>query len=415
MNPRQVRLVAGREIREQVRGRALWVSTGIFVLAIALAIVLPAELKSGRPIFHVALVSPPAAGVASAIEGAGRAVGANIVVVPVSNDAAGRAALVAKGQARADVAVLGGPSPSVVVDQAFASGSTSKKALVVDAVARQVSVARAIDASGLPTAQARALAAPVPLPIGHLRPAPISKGPRAAALASAILFFILVQRYGFGLLMGVIHEKSGRVVEILLTAVRPIELLAGKVAGSGLVVLVQAALFTLVALGSAEAVGSQVLSASGAGTIAVSFVWIVIGFFFYAMLFTAGGSLASKPEDAQSVALPLQLPLFVGYFLAFSALGSGSVNVAVRILAYLPPTAPLDMPVLNAAGGAGPLEVAISMLLCVAGIAVVGWLGARVFSRSILHTGRRLKAREVLGPRSETGAATSLRLLGRRT
>ncbi len=396
MNPRAARLVAGREIREQARGKALWISTAIFVVAIVLVIVLPAELRGGRPTYHVTVASPAPSGAVAAIRAAGPAVGAHVVVTTVADNAAATEALRAKGPGRADIAVLAGASPRVMVDRAAPAASTSTETLLTDDIARQVAVERAIARSGLPPARARALAAPAPLPIGHLRPAPVSTSGRLIGLGTAILFLILVQRYGFGLLMGVIHEKSGRVIEILLSTLRPVELLAGKVAGSGVIVLAQAAVFTVVALVSAETVGSHVLSGSGVGTIVESFVWIVIGFFFYATLFAAAGSLASKPEDAQSVGLPLQLPIFVGYFLAFTALGSGSINSVVRVLAYLPPTAPLDMPVLTAAGGAGPLQVAISMAICVAGTVVVARVGAGIFARSILHTGRRLKVREAL-------------------
>ncbi len=227
-------------------------------------------------------------------------------------------------------------------------------------------------------------------------------------MAGAILFFLLVQRYGFGLLSGVIQEKSGRVVELLLPAVGPVDLLAGKVVGSGLVVLAQAAAFAVTALLSAVAVGSSILRGSGAGSIAVSFAWIAIGFFFYATLYTAAGSLASKPEDAQSVALPLQLPLFLGYLVAFTAIGSGSANGLVEVLAYLPPTAPLDMPVLAATGGASAIDVIVSMAICVAGTVVVARLAATIFARSILHTGSRLKARKVLREVPDASIAVSL-------
>jgi ABC-2 type transport system permease protein len=149
-----------------------------------------------------------------------------------------------------------------------------------------------------------------------------------------------------------------------------------------------------------------VLKQTGVGVLVVAFVWVLLGFFLYAAVFTAAGSLASKSEDAQSVGLPVQIPLFVGYFSAFSALGSGTPSGLVRVLAYIPFTAPMDMPVLAATGGAGPVQVAISMLITLVAIVVTMRLATVIFSRSILRTGRRLKARQILRePRGPVSAA----------
>ena len=395
MNARTVRLVAGREIKVQIRGRALWVSTVVVVVAVIALIVIPAELKSGRTTYRVAVGASTAAG--GAVAAAAAEARVQVAVVPVAGTAAARDALRPGGGRRAvDVAVVGGATPYVLVDRALPAGSTSTKAVFVAAVAHELAVDGAIRSAGLTSDQARAVRAPPAVLVDHLRPAPGSTAKRAAALAGGILFFVLVMRYGFGLLMGVIHEKSARVVEILLPVVRPVELLTGKVLGSGLIVLGQGLVITVAALIAAEATGSQILAGSGAATIAVALVWIIVGFAFYATLFAAAGSLASKPEDAQSVGLPLQIPLFVGYFVSFSALGSGSVNGLIKVLAYLPPTAPLDMPVVAASGAAGPLQVVVAMLITVAGTVVVARLGATIFARSLLHTGRRLKARDVL-------------------
>ncbi|MGH9077076.1 MAG: ABC transporter permease [Acidimicrobiales bacterium] len=412
MRLRAVGLVAGREAGETLRGKAIYVATIIFVLAIAALIVLPAELEGGPATFRVA-VAGAVPGEVAAIEGAGPSVGARVVVVAATSDAAARAALAATGPRRADLAVTGGPSPAVVVDEALPAGSTSTKALLAAVVGREVSIVRTVDSSGLDPARARALVAPAPLPVTYLRPAPADNGRRGAAVASAVLVFTLVQFYGISLLNGVIREKSGRVVELLLPAVRPSELLAGKVAGSSVIVLAQGVIFAGTALVSAAAVGSSLLQGSGVGVIAVDFVWIILGYLFYAALYAAAGSLAAKPEDAQAVAFPLQLPLLIGYAVIFTAFGSGSANGVVKVLAFLPPTAPLDMPVLAATGGAGPAEVVLAMVVCALGIVVATRLAATIFSRSILHTGGRLKAKQVL--RSAPGASLGVPLLPERS
>jgi ABC-2 type transport system permease protein len=397
------KLVAAREIREQARGRALWISLAITVVAVVLVVVLPKALASGPPTYRVGLATssgaaataPSEATLRQTIEAAVARTGASAKVVEVSDrdDAATR--LRQGGPAHIDIAVLAS-NDTVLVDRAFPADSTERKALAVDSIARAISIANAISANHVSAATAQALTNPTPLPIDHLRPAPAPAGKRAVALVGAIVFYLLVLRYGFGLLMGIVQEKATRVVEVVLSTTRPIDLLAGKVLGSAVMVFAQAAVLAATAVISAEAVGSDILRTSGAAAIGVAFVWVVIGYLLYSALFAAAGSLASKAEDAQSVSLPLQIPLFIGYFASFTVLGSGTPTTLVKILAYIPFTAPMNMPVLAATGGAAPWQVAVSMLITVSATAVTMRLAAVLFSRSILRTGRRLKARQVL-------------------
>jgi ABC-2 type transport system permease protein len=415
INLEATRLVAAREIREQARGRALWISLAITVVTVVLVVVLPKVLASGPPTYRIGLTSPaaasPSSGVPSgadlrtAIETAVARTGAKAKVVALSgrDDAATR--LRAGGSAHIDIAVLeSAGKSSVLVDRAFPADSTNRKALATASIARSVSVVEAVAAHHVPADTARALTNPTPLPIDHLRPAPAPAGKRGVALAGAIVFYLLVLRYGFGLLMGVVQEKATRVIEVVLSTTRPLELLAGKVFGSAVMVFAQAAILAVTALVSAEAVGSDILKTSGASAIAVAFVWVVIGYLLYSALFAAAGSLASKADDAQSVSLPLQIPLFIGYFASFTVLGSGTPGTFVKVLGYIPFTAPMNMPVLAATGGAAPWQVVLSMAITVATIAVTMRLAAVLFSRSILRTGGRLKARHVLAEARRSAA-----------
>lgn len=402
---RATKLVAGRDVREQARGRALWISTAITVLAVVLLIVLPKVFAGGPPTYRVGVTSSASDTVESAITAAVRSTGANVELVPVADRSAAITGLQAKGAAHLDIAVLTTDGNRVLVDRAFSPRSTQGKALAAHAIARAVSIADAIAAHNVPPATAMALTDPTPLPIDHLRPAPASKGERAVALVGAIVFYLLVLSYGMRLVTGVVQEKATRVIEVILSALRPVDLLAGKVAASAVLAFGQAAALAVAALVSARAVGSDVLADSGAADIAVAFVWIVLGFFLYATLFTAAGALASKAEDAQSVSLPLQIPLLVGYLVSFTVLGSDTPNMLVRVLAYVPFTAPMDMPVLAATGNAAPWQIAVSMLLTIATTVVAMRLAAVLFGRSVLRTGQRLKARDVL--RERAGASST--------
>jgi ABC-2 type transport system permease protein len=403
---RAARLVAAREVREQMRGRALWISSAITVVAVCLLIVLPTVLAGGPPTYRVGITPSASDTVKAAVTAAVRSTGANVELVPIADRAAAAAALQAKGSTHLDIAVLSAGGGAVLLDRALPPGSTQGKSLAAQAVARAVSVADAIAAHDVAPATAKALTDPTPLPIDHLRPAPTSKGERAVALVGSIVFYILVLSYGMRLVTGVVQEKATRVIEVILSALRPVDLLAGKVVGSSLLAFGQAAALAVAALVSAHAVGSDVLAGSGGADIAVAFVWIVLGFFLYATLFTAVGALASKAEDAQSVSLPLQIPLLVGYLASFTVLGSDTPSTFVRVLAYIPFTAPMDMPVLAATGGATPWQIAVSMLLTLASIGLMVRLAAVLFNRSVLRTGQRLKARDVLRERSGVPSTT---------
>lgn len=405
----QVRLVAEREIREQARGKPLWISTAIAVVGVVLAIVLPSVLSSGTKTYDVAVVGQPSAAVRAAIQQSAHGVGAQARIYAVPDEAAARAALRAKGAAHADVALDPAGPGTVLVDRAIPPGATDGRALLAEGIARSVAVTEAIAASGLTPAQARALIEPEPLRLDHLRAAPASSAHRGLALGSSIVFFVLVIAFGTAVLTGVVHEKSTRVVEVILSSMRPVNLLAGKVAGASLVVLGQGALLVAAALISAHAVGSDVLGGDGAagggsgvGAIVAAGVWIVLGFVLYAWLFAALGSLASRVEDAQSIAFPVQIPLFVGYFASFTALGSGTPNTLVTVLAYVPFTAPMDMSVLTATGAAAWWQVAVSMLITLGTIVVVARLATVVFTRSILRVGQRVRLRSVLGAQAES-------------
>jgi len=393
---RATRLVAGREIREQLRGRAIWISTVISIIALALLVVLPKVLSSGPPTYRIGVVGTESATMKATISAAATSAGARAIEVAVADHDSAVTRLRTKGAEHLDLAVDLSGAGSVVVDRQISANDVSRHALTAAALARAVGTAKAVEASGLTPAAAHALTNAPPLHIDFIRPAPASFSKRGVALAGAIIFYILVLRYGFGLLMGVVQEKSTRVIEVILSAVRPVDLLSGKVLGSAAMVLSQGLLLVVTVVLAAAASGSNVLHQTGFGVLGVAFLWVVLGFFLYAALFTAAGSLASRTEDAQSAGLPVQIPLFLGYFAAFSSLGAAGPTGLLKALAYIPFTAPMDMPVLAAVGGATAWQVVLSMAITLGTIVVTMRLATIIFSRSILRTGRRLKARQVL-------------------
>ena len=191
---------------------------------------------------------------------------------------------------------------------------------------------------------------PAPLPVQSLQRPRHNETGRTTAVYGLILTYVLLAQFGTWLLMGVVEEKSSRVIEVLLSTLRAGQLLAGKVIGIGVVALLQAGLIVGVALGLGAAEGSTLIHGTASLGIVSSLLWVVLGYAFYCWVYAAGGSLADRQEQVQSLAFPLQLPILFGYIVSFTALGSGQPSELVKVLAYLPPTAPFAMPVLVGPG-----------------------------------------------------------------
>ena len=147
-----------------------------------------------------------------------------------------------------------------------------------------------------------------------------------------ILMFLMLTQYNTWILMGVMEEKSSRVVEVLLAAVRPIQLLSGKVLGIGLVAFGQAALIVAFALVLGAAVGSDLLHGTAPLVVASTLVWLVLGYAFYCWVYAAAGSMAERQDQVQSLALPLSLPIVFGYIIAITAASSGDASPLVKVL-----------------------------------------------------------------------------------
>lgn len=387
-----IALVAAREVRERTRGRAFRIGTAVILLAVAAAVVIPTLTKGGSSTSTVGVVGRLDKTLHQEITAVGPALGTTITVRSEPSLAGAKRDLDA---GKLDVAVIDGAR--LLIKTAIGASSTSDTAKLARVLAAELSVQARLVQAGIAPDRAARLADPPPLPIAglHAAPAKSHHTNRSATLYGLIIVFVLLSQYGTWILMGVVEEKSSRVVEVLLAALRPVQLLAGKVLGIGLVALAQAALIVAVALGLGAAVGSDLLTGSAPSAVAVSLLWLLLGYAFYCWVYAAAGSLGTRQEHLQTLAFPVQIPLLVGYITSLTALGSGSASTFVKVLAYLPPTAPFGMPALYALGDAAWWQVTISAVITVVATAGIAWLAATIYLRAILRTGRRVKLREV--------------------
>jgi ABC-2 type transport system permease protein len=389
--PGDVGLVAARELRERLRGRAFRIGTVLILAVIAAAIIIPAVRGDRADVQQVGIVGTLSASLRAAAVADGTAADVTVTLVAEASRMTAESDL--RG-GRIDVAII--DSAAVVTDKPVTAEPASATAQLATAAARTVATANAIRSAGLTAAQATALAAARSAPVSSLQPAGPGSSQRATSLIGLLLVFFLLTQYNTWTLIGVLEEKSSRVVEVLLGSVPAVRLLAGKVLGIGLTVFLQAGLAVLVALGLAHATNSDVLHGTTTLSIAATLVWLVLGYAFYSWVYAAAGSTVSRQDQVQSLVFPLALPVIFGYIVSLSAATSGTPNLLVHVLAYLPPTAPLAMPTLVGLGAVSWWQFAASAVISLASTVVVARLAAGVYQRAILQTGRRVRLREAL-------------------
>lgn len=379
-------LVAGRELREGTRARSFRVVTLLLVLSVAAAVVIPAVLRGHQTTEKVGIVGGSEPAATAIVQTAARIAGVDVHTVRLTDLGTAEAQL--RAGTLAAVLVAG---REVLVEQAPAPGTTASGASLSGALALAGGLARL--SAAVP---AGALRHGVSLPVRGLKPPLTDLSVRLTGLAMTIAIYMIILIYGSRIAVGVSEEKSSRVVEVLLAALRPWQLLFGKVLGLGILALAQALaiVVTYVALGAL--VGSSLIHSASLAVVAVGALWIVVGYAFYCTAYAAAGSLVGKPSDAYNASLPVQLPLILSYILTFTVLYGSSVYPFYWFLAFFPPTAPISMTVLVAVGAAHPWQVALSALLCVAATVGMAWAAGTIYGRAILHSGTRLKWRQAL-------------------
>jgi ABC-2 type transport system permease protein len=389
--PGDVGLVAARELRERVRGRIFRVGTLLVLAAVAAAIVIPVALGHKASVQRVGVVGSLSAPLRAAVTAEDPPAGTTVRLLPEASEQAATGDL-RSGQI--SLAIVDGRD--ILADKAIAAADTSPTAQLAHAMSRTLGIGEALLAAGLTPAQATMIASARPLPVTSLRPGAPGGTERTVSVIGLILVFLMLTLYNTWTLTGVMEEKSSRVVEVLLAAVRPSQLLAGKVLGIGLAAFFQAAIVVLFALSLAKGTGSDLLRGTTPVTIGATLAWLVLGYAFYCWVYAAAGAMAERQDQVQALAFPLSLPVIFGYVMAITTATSGNPSVFFEVLAYLPPTAPFAMPVLVGLGVASWWQFAIAAVISVVCTVGVARVAASVYRRAILRTGRRVRLREVL-------------------
>ncbi len=376
-------LVAQRDFRERITSRAFQLSTGITVLFIVALILVPTFL-GGDDIkqWSIGVVGDAPQGLTVAVDTAsGGAATTDTISFGSRPDA--EAALEA-----GDIDIAVDTQGAIVVD-----GDTEDQltTAVVTAMA-SIEIAARADELGIKVTELADLFTggyEVESVTGEEEP---DEANRIFAFFATVILFMSIVTYGSWILIGVIEEKTNRVVEVVLGTVRPHQLLAGKVLGIGVLGVAQVVLIGVVAITVMTIQDTFEMPAAAGSVLAWAFVWYILGFSFYAVAYAAAGSLVSRQEEAQNAAFPLTMMLMAAYFIAsFSITGE---NTILRISSLLPMFAPMTMPLRIAGGDALAWEIAVSLFLMV--IATYGLIrfAGRVYAGGILQSGGRVKWKE---------------------
>jgi ABC-2 type transport system permease protein len=378
-----IRLTARREVVERTRDRAFLISTVVTLLILAAVIVVPKLLGSDSNTFDVGLVGSDSQRLGPALTSQAAASNVQIRLQSPADTPAAEAEV---RSGKLDAAVVDGRE---VVSK---EQPNDRLALIIQAASRTWRAREGLAARGLTPSEISSTLASAPLPVRSLQPT--DENATAKKNIATIAVFLLygqIVGYCMGVASGVVEEKATRVVEVLLATVRPVQLLAGKVIGIGVVGLLQLLLIGAIGLAMAVALQTITLPAGALGTIGIVLAWFVLGYAFYASLFAVAGAVVSRQEELQNSTTPLTLVLVASFFVAItSAFGNGTTALA-RVCTYLPPTAPLIVPLRIASGDIAPWQVGLTLAIMLASTVLVVLLASRLYAGAILHTGARVK------------------------
>jgi len=373
-----------REFLTRARSRFFLIGTVVLMAVLAGYIVLQAEVfnrstttvKVGFVGASQALAQPLAAS-------SGR--GLTIKTLTVDSVSSG------EGQIRSgdlDALVSGDPTgPKVEVkDSLDPTVIATLNGLVQDTVFRQALIGSGVDPGVI---ESKVAAAGIHLVALDPNAAQQTQQIVVGIFVAALLYVALVV-YGQIVAMGVVEEKANRIIEILLSTVRPRQLMLGKVIGIGLLGLIQMILVGAVALVVVTKTNAITVPSIGVTAVLGGILWFVLGFVFFALIYAAGGSMVSRQEDMAAVTTPITL-LVAGTYIVFFWVVANPDNPIGIALSVLPVFAPVLMPARMAAGDAQAWQVILAVVLTLVAIVGMNALAARIYSNSVLRVGSRVR------------------------
>jgi ABC-2 type transport system permease protein len=376
---RSIWLVARRELIERGRSRAFilgLVLTQVFIIG---GLLLQSTLADGESVLKVGFVGEPSPSLEQEMTAVAARNGTMLDLVTYPDRQSAETALV---QGEVGGVYVPGPdqaSPGLLVFKESPDGR------IQQAVTEALQRVRLTEAGVVLTEPE----------IETLQPAS-AQDPTSLIIANVgvIFLFISIFSFGYWVLSGVVEEKQSRVVEVVLSTVRPRDLLMGKVLGIGILGLVQLAVLVTTGLVAANIFGTFTLPPTTTPAVVMLVVWFVLGYTLYSTLFAVLGALASRMEEASNATMPIQFLAMGSYFVSLLVVINDPEGTVARIATFFPPAAPMVVPMRTALGAIELWEVLLSIAVTIVFIYGLFSLGARVYSGAVLQAGGRIKLRD---------------------
>jgi ABC-2 type transport system permease protein len=230
-----------------------------------------------------------------------------------------------------------------------------------------------------------------------------TEGAFLLSYALVIILFLALMPTGVQVMSAVVEEKTNRILEVLVSSVKPFDLMFGKVLGVGAASLLQLGIWGASAafLGTvaarlagptagpdAAAQGSMTLPAIPTDLLLVTLIYFALGFLFYATAYAAVGAMCNTVQETQQVQFPVMGMLLAGYLGAFATIGRPE-STAAKVMSFLPPTAPFIVPTRWSNAPLPLPELLTSIAVCTLGVLAMVWLAARIYRVGILSYGKK--------------------------
>ena len=245
----------------------------------------------------------------------------------------------------------------------------------------------------------------------------------------AMLVYMFIIFFGGQVMQGVSEEKTNRIIEVIISSVKPFQLMMGKIIGVSLVALTQFVLWILLTgalylgftaflgLSSPELLSSgtvmtqeitandvmnnenvqsilQIVHSIDFGTIIMSFlIFFILGYLLYATLYAAIGSLVDNNTDAQQFTLPVTVPLMVAIISSFYIVNNPDSSLSIW-LSMIPFTSPISMMV-RIPFGVPIWQIVVSVILLAGTFVLMTWVAAKIYRTGILMYGKKLSYKEI--------------------
>lgn len=260
----------------------------------------------------------------------------------------------------------------------------------------------------------------------------------AVGFIASLLIYMSLFIYGAQVMRGVIEEKTSRIVEVIISSVKPFQLMMGKIIGIGMVGLTQFLLWIILTIGLASVGGALLMNKADvkkvqtvqtanmspatsaamqtagdnpgkdmgamifkqldampvAFTIVMFLFYFIFGYLLYSAIFAAVGSAVDNETETQQFMLPITLPLIFTFILSMNFVINNPDSTLSFWLSMIPFTAPIAMMIRIPFGVPG-WQLALSMLLMVGGFVFTTWLAARIYRVGILMYGKKVNYREL--------------------